>query len=313
MSEVEEFHAANDPQAAQSIGERLRAAREARGLSLPEMADRTKVNQRMLSAIERHALDEMPVGPYAAGFTRAYARELGMDEHAAADEMRRAMEARNQVGLRPAPIYEPADANRVPSGRFALNAALAGAALLAAYLGYQWWSNRPPAPAEVTDASSRPSNGIAAATSAATATTMTATQPVDPAATARFSGPLRIASTGRAWISLEDANGRGQFDLTLARGEYYTVRENQRGLKLRTDNASALRLVVGEQRLSLGEGNAVSGVRLDAASLAQRAAAGGVAPASVQPDAATLPTAGPVVGVAPEAAPGGRRAPDSAF
>ena len=57
--------------APQQIGDRLRAAREARGLSLAEMAERTKVNQRMLSAIERHALDEMPVGPYAAGFARA--------------------------------------------------------------------------------------------------------------------------------------------------------------------------------------------------------------------------------------------------
>lgn len=298
--------------APQQIGDRLRAAREARGLSLAEMAERTKVNQRMLSAIERHALDEMPVGPYAAGFARAYARELGLDEQAAANEMRSAMDSRNQIALRPAPIFEPADENRVPTGRFALNAAIAGAVLLAAYFGYQWWADRPATTeAEAvettqasTDAPAASPGGLAAAPTAA---------PVDPATAARFAGPLRIAATERAWFSLEDVNGRSVFDLSLAPGEFYTVREAQRSLKLRTNNPAGLRLVVGDNRLPLGTGSVASGVGLDAASLAQRAAQTGSAAASVQVGTTTPTVIAPDMSVSPDAAPGVRPTPNSAF
>jgi hypothetical protein len=81
--------------------------------------------------------------------------------------------------------------------------------------------------------------------------------------------PLRIAATDRVWFSLEDANGRGQFDLTLNAGEFYTVKPTQRTLFLRTGKPQALTLIAGDRRLPpVGSPDTiVSGVGLDAQTL----------------------------------------------
>jgi hypothetical protein len=60
-------------------GEALRRAREARGLSLPALADRTKVTAHQLESVEAERLDELPPQPYLRGILVAIARELRLD------------------------------------------------------------------------------------------------------------------------------------------------------------------------------------------------------------------------------------------
>jgi cytoskeleton protein RodZ len=62
-----------------SIGETLRKAREERGLSLPEVAEETRIRTRYLQALERDAFDEVGEDFYAKGFLRNYAKALGLD------------------------------------------------------------------------------------------------------------------------------------------------------------------------------------------------------------------------------------------
>lgn len=57
--------------APQTVGQRLRAAREAQGLSMADLAQRTRVTQRFLEAIENDRLDLLPSSTYASGFARA--------------------------------------------------------------------------------------------------------------------------------------------------------------------------------------------------------------------------------------------------
>jgi len=61
------------------IGVRLRSNREALGLSLEDLARRTRVQPRILDAIERNDLARIPPRPYGRGFIKAYAREVGLD------------------------------------------------------------------------------------------------------------------------------------------------------------------------------------------------------------------------------------------
>lgn len=61
------------------IGSQLRQAREARGLSLDALAASTRIQQRVLAALERNDLSGVPPPPYARGFVAAYAREVGLD------------------------------------------------------------------------------------------------------------------------------------------------------------------------------------------------------------------------------------------
>jgi cytoskeleton protein RodZ len=61
------------------IGARLREAREARGISLEDLAQRTRVQPRLLAAIESNDIARVPPRPYGRGFVRGYAREVGLD------------------------------------------------------------------------------------------------------------------------------------------------------------------------------------------------------------------------------------------
>jgi transcriptional regulator with XRE-family HTH domain len=66
-----------------NIGEALRAVREFKGLSLEELAERTRVRRSYLSAIEEMRLDLLPSRPFTIGYVRSYAAALGLDPEAA--------------------------------------------------------------------------------------------------------------------------------------------------------------------------------------------------------------------------------------
>ncbi len=59
-------------------GAYLRSCREALGLELTQMMERTQI--RSLEAIEEERFDALPPGPYVRNFVLAYARELGIRE-----------------------------------------------------------------------------------------------------------------------------------------------------------------------------------------------------------------------------------------
>ena len=62
----------------------LRHARERLGLSLRDIADRTRVRVAILEAIENHDVDRLPPPIFTRGFVKAYAREVGLDPQAVA-------------------------------------------------------------------------------------------------------------------------------------------------------------------------------------------------------------------------------------
>jgi cytoskeleton protein RodZ len=62
-----------------SIGQRFREAREARSLSLEEIAQATRIRVRYLAALESGDYETLPSAAQARGFLRAYASFLGLD------------------------------------------------------------------------------------------------------------------------------------------------------------------------------------------------------------------------------------------
>lgn len=61
------------------LGAVLRAARESRGESLPEVARALKLSVRQLEAIEEERFSELPGPAFVKGFVRNYGRHLGVD------------------------------------------------------------------------------------------------------------------------------------------------------------------------------------------------------------------------------------------
>src|SRR5437763_16928008 len=62
-----------------TVGERLRAAREEKGLSLDDIAAQTRIPRRHLESMERAEWDALPAPTYATGFAKRYASAVGLD------------------------------------------------------------------------------------------------------------------------------------------------------------------------------------------------------------------------------------------
>ena len=89
--------------ASEALGERFRAAREARGITLSQVADQIRIRSVYLAAIEEEKWSTIGAPVYVRGFLRTYARFLGLDPEGAVAAFNRTLPA-------PAAAPEPAPA-----------------------------------------------------------------------------------------------------------------------------------------------------------------------------------------------------------
>lgn len=64
-----------------NLGEYLRQEREKKNITLEQVASATKVNIRLLQALEADHFSELPAMPFVRGFVTAYARYIGLDSN----------------------------------------------------------------------------------------------------------------------------------------------------------------------------------------------------------------------------------------
>jgi cytoskeletal protein RodZ len=81
---------------ATTIGEKLRLARETRGIALHDISEQTRISMRYLQAIESDDYRRLPGGIFNRSFIRAYAKYIGYDEREALDEYAAAMHERGE-------------------------------------------------------------------------------------------------------------------------------------------------------------------------------------------------------------------------
>jgi cytoskeletal protein RodZ len=74
-----------------SLGARLRYERERRQISLPSIAERTKIGVGLLQALERDDVSRWPGGIFRKSFVRSYAEAIGLN----ADEIVREFSERH--------------------------------------------------------------------------------------------------------------------------------------------------------------------------------------------------------------------------
>jgi len=182
------------------VGPRLKATRESAGLSLAQMADQTKIPARMLTLIEAGDFAALPARTYATGFTRTYARVLGLDEKAMVAAVRAELGMHEQVESRTAHDFEPGDPARVPSARFAWLAAVAALAVVAAGM-VLWRTYYAPAvvlPSLLPDEAASAAPPTAAPPLAAPIPVASPTEVLSEAATAAATAPAVVAAPQRA-------------------------------------------------------------------------------------------------------------------
>lgn len=64
----------------ESVGEFFRQVRETKGLTVDEVASKTRIRTDFVKALEDGNFARLPDQVFAKGFVRSYARSLGLDE-----------------------------------------------------------------------------------------------------------------------------------------------------------------------------------------------------------------------------------------
>ena len=227
-----------------TVGERLRAGREAQGLSLPEVATRTRVTQRFLEAIENGRLEDLPSSTYAVGFAKAYARAVGLDQVVIGRDIREEMNAPGAARRPQHHVQEIADPARGPS-RGVVIVAL-GLALAVLILALLWFATGVFRGGGDTGGDTV---GNAQVTAAVPAPTVIPT----PAAA---NGPVVLTAADTVWLRVYDAENKTLYLGTMKPGERFEVPANANDPKINVGRPDKLRITVGDHAIPpLGDGS----------------------------------------------------------
>lgn len=223
-----ESHVLDNERPVETPGQVLCRAREAAGFARAQVAQLTKIPERHLLAIEQDDFAALPARAYAVGFSRTYARALGLDEAEIARMVRAELDGARTEPTPRAATFEPGDPARIPSSAFAWLAAVLAIGVIAA--GFMFWRNYYSPAAELPP--------IVADAPAATA-------PANPAAPApATSGQVAFtALEAGVWVKFYDATGL-LLQKELAQGETYAVPPGANGPMVWTARPQALAITV---------------------------------------------------------------------
>jgi cytoskeleton protein RodZ len=246
------------PAASAGPGARLRAAREAAGLSLDQVAQQLKLAPRQVKALEDESFGDLPGRTFSRGFVRNYARLLHLD---AGDLLAHLPDAAQAPALESPTLHSTGTmmaelpSSSVPKagfGRWLIPLILIGCIVGAA--AYEWYrgglSNIEPS-RPVSGSADRRASDSAAATTPATPATATSSVtlsnplasvlPPQPAAStpdsatvaataapasdaATDNAPLVLTYQGPSWTEIRDATGQLVISRLVAPGSVEPVK-----------------------------------------------------------------------------------------
>lgn len=229
------------------IGERLRNAREARGLTLAAAETLTRIRAIYLQALEDEHFDRLPASVYARGFLRTYAVALGLDP----DELTEAYPAAFDTPAQP-PVFSSLPAEipihpATPPSRARRVAITIGAValLIVAILGFiglqQMRQFAQPVPPKSPPA-------VVAEPVAPVPPAANLSAPLSPSAPPGIPGEgveLMVQASGTSWL-LVLADGEQVFQGLLNKGDAKVWRAKER-LTIRVGNTAAVSLRVNGQ------------------------------------------------------------------
>jgi hypothetical protein len=244
-------------------GASLRAAREALRLDLAHIAAETRIPVRHLEAIESGNFESLPSRAYAIGFSRTYAKAVGLDPAAITDTVRGELADGSMRRVLPTSGMEPGDPARLPSSGLAWAGALAAVVLaVGAFAFYNSYFA----------AGSEPGSLL---TSAPQATPVVKATPGPTAAPVVGGEVILTALEDNIWLRLYEEGGERLLERTLKQGETVLVPSEAVDPRINTGRPDALAITVGGKPVAkLGETpSTVSGAQVSAAALLGRGSA----------------------------------------
>ena|SRR3990167_1145096 len=270
MTEVEEDGTAELP--LEGAGQALRRAREEKGLSLKDIADKTRIPLRHLELIEAGSLSKLPGRTYAMGFSRSYAREVGLDEDAIVGTVRAELAERDERIADRGAGFEPGDPAKLPPRGLAWAVGIAAAILFAASIVFfASYSGIGDGPEPLTD--SEPALPAQDAPAGATAPSAV----VDAGA-----GEGQVVFTALedgVWVRFYDAAGKRLLEKQMMRGERFALPPDVEAPRIWTGRPDAFAITIGGKPVpKLAEDNVVvRDVAISAQALLARADTDGTA------------------------------------
>ena len=258
-----------------TVGDRLRAAREKKKISLDDIATQTRIPLRHLQNLEAGDWAALPAPTYTIGFAKSYASAVGLDRTEIGDDLRAEMGGQRYEASN-AEVFEPVDPARTMP-KWLVFAAIGGIILVV--LVMTWLNNRALEP----DASTSPVEATATVPTQESAASAQAPQQ-QQAAPATATGAVVLTATEPAWIQITD-QGRTLFSGELAAGQTFAVPQNAVAPLLKAGKPEALRVTVGNTVAPpVGPaGRVASNVSLKPADLMNAGAAGASPPAPSAP------------------------------
>ncbi|MDF1833301.1 MAG: DUF4115 domain-containing protein [Alteraurantiacibacter sp. bin_em_oilr2.035] len=268
----------------QGIGPQLRAAREAKGLSIDHVAAETRISKRHIEHIEAGDFDLLPARTYAVGFSRTLAKVVGLDQNDVLAMVRAELDAehpREHSGAAGSGTkFEPGDPARAPGGKLVWFSLFAVVLLL---IGIFFAARVLFSPAaELPRLTDEEAEQVAAAGVDADAQAGNGTQQaIDPA------GEVVFTAEGEAWVRFYDAQNRVLTERTMQEGESFTIPATAEGPRIITGRPDLLAITIGGRNVpKLSEElETLSDVEVSAAALLARE--GATAPNA--PQTATTP------------------------
>ena len=264
-----------------TVGERLKAAREKKKLSLEDIASQTRIPLRHLESIENSDWEHLPAPTYTIGFAKSYAASVGLDRTEIGDQLREEMGGQRFASSQ-SEVIEAADPARTMPKWLVISAVVA-VILLIVIMSVL---NR--------RALEQPSSPTATASTpaAAPAAKPAQQQAVAAAPAASAQGPVVLTAVAPAWIQVTD-QGKTLFEGMMNPGQAFTVPATATAPLLKAGKPEALKITVGSAVAPpVGPpGKVASKVSLKPADLmhggTQAAAPAAAAPAPGQPAANT--------------------------
>ncbi|WP_343343916.1 RodZ domain-containing protein [Sphingomicrobium sp. XHP0239] len=231
------------------VGTQLKEAREAKGISLEDMAAKTRIPKRHIESLEANDWEKLPAATYAAGFAKTHAAMSGVDPAWASQAVREEMGAYTPE-YQPSPVYE---INEEKRGIPAWLIVVAILAVIAAILGFSYLNDQRLAADETPQEEEQ--EEVAEATPAATPDP--ATPDVDS------DTPVTLVATRAVWLRITDGD-EVLFARELAEGEEYQVPATANAPLMETARPASLQARFEDETVGFpGEdGTRISGVSL---------------------------------------------------
>lgn len=223
----------------ESVGNRLRVAREAAGLSRADVAASTRIAERHLAAIDEERFSDFASSTYAVGFSRAYARAVGLDEQEIASLVRAEIGGITDEPRHSGTTFEPGDPARVPPSRMAWLAGLVAIGVIVAVF-LLWRSYFVPAVGLPDLTSDAPPSAAAEIPGSPAAAPVPQAAPADPRGAVVFTSQAE-----GVWVKFYDAAGTQLMQKQMALGESYTVPAAAQGPQVWTARPDALAITIG--------------------------------------------------------------------